>query len=102
MLKRSSSPEMRSTRRRPRRSASAFVIFSPVYSAILRRRAKGTVAKQPRPWIGEARTASPGASFMVRCSPARAALHLRGRVELGAGDEHVGRHHQEALEQGPG
>src|SRR5579875_2013788 len=75
---------MRSTRRRaPRRSASAFVIFLPAYSAIFVRLRNGTVAKQPRPWIGEGAMVSPGASFrgIVHVLSPRpvVALHRNGR-----------------------
>jgi hypothetical protein len=40
------------------------VIFSPVYSAILRLFLKGTVAKQPLPCMSEGLIASPWASFI--------------------------------------
>ena len=54
---------MRSFRRSDRRFASAFVIRSPVYSAILRARLKETTEKHPLPSIGDFLIARPGASL---------------------------------------
>src|SRR5258707_6578516 len=54
---------MRSFARCARRWASRSGMRSPVYSAILRRRRKLIVAKQPLPLIGDLRIESPRASF---------------------------------------
>src|ERR1700737_3635558 len=58
-------PQMRRMRRFPRRRASAFVILSPAYSAILRPRGKGIVAKQPLPLMDDFSIARPAARFSL-------------------------------------
>jgi hypothetical protein len=55
--------QIRNLLRVARLLASAFEIFSPVYSAIFLRREKGLVAKHPLPWIADGAIVRPGASF---------------------------------------